>query len=204
MYHGSRGWIGAPEIRASKALRAERGPGINATTHYERAKQYAKGGGSVRRITFSPRLLLENACLSLNDAISFAEATAPLSKQEDIIQRMTKRSSRVPAQGKVLLGTDTQHIPAEVLLTLFVNLDLSSGARGIALAKYLSSQGIDASFSVESGNEYWGIIFNPECIVSYGIYQVDKSTRIEYELPSPYEQLARNASPTHTPEDPSP
>ncbi len=191
LWHGSRGWEGSPTIRPSRKSRAELGPGIYVTTHFETARKYAKGGGLVRRLVFNPRLTLENAALSLSDAADFVTSVITKSKQADVLERMLICAERNKLDNRVLLGSDPLKVHAEVLVNLCVNGDLAPGAKGQALAEFLTGQGIDCSFSRSHGNETWGVIFNPEIISSYKPVSARDVSMDDYELADPLEQLKR-------------
>lgn len=197
MWHGSRAWTGTPEVRGHKAGRAERGAGIYATTHLETAQKYAKGGGAVRKLVFTPSLLLERAALSLNDTISFVQEIVPRGMREDFIERLTDAASRHNLEGRKLVGSDGPHFMADSLVALFVNSDISHGKKGVALTEFLVSQGIDGSFMRESGNEYWAVIFNPLCIESHDIARGVSLADKDAELDSPYIQMTGNKTSKH-------
>ncbi|AXH60256.1 hypothetical protein [Pseudomonas amygdali] len=189
MWHGGRKWDGAPEIRPSKRGSAELGPGIYVSNFLERAVEYAKGGGCIREIVFSPRLILEQTALSLSDACDFVTSVIVKSKQGGVIEKMIECAGRHSLEGRLLLGTDKQHLHAESLVNLCVNGDLALGAKGQALAEFLVAQGVDCAFTHRSGNEFWGTIYNPKCIDSYEKRLASTVDLSQKELPSPLAQL---------------
>lgn len=190
LWHGSRKWVGCPEIQPSRKGRAEHGPGIYVTTHLETAQQYAKGGGAVRKIVLNPRLILEHAALSLSDACDFVTTVIAKSRQADVIDRLVGCASRHNLEDRILLGQDTQRFHAESLVALCVNGDLTPGAKGQALAEFLSGQGIDCSFSRRTGKEYWGVVFNPDVILGYEKVLAKDVPDFLQELPDPALQRA--------------
>lgn len=185
LWHGSKKWLGSPEIQPSRKGRTEHGPGIYVTTHLETAQQYAKGGGAVRKIVLNPRLILEQAALSLSDACDFVTTVIAKSKQAEVLDRLVGCASRHILDDRILLGQDTQRFHAESLVALCVNGDLTPGAKGQALAEFLSSQGIDCSFSRLSGREFWGVIFNPGVILEYEKVLAKDVPGFLHELPDP-------------------
>jgi hypothetical protein len=167
LWHGSRHWEGTPTIQGPKKGRGELGPGLYVTTHFARAQDYSKGGGVVRRIIFEPRYILEDMSLSLQDALEFTTSVVVKAKQGSIIERLIVNAQNHNHEDKVLLGSGTEHVHATSLVNMCINADATLGNKGVALAEFLASQGIDCSFMHKSGNEYWGVIFNPRCISSY-------------------------------------
>lgn len=189
MWHGGRKWDALPEIQGPRKGRAELGPGIYLSNHYETCRGFAKGGGVVRNIVMTPNLILEQAALSLSDACDFVTSVIVKSKQRDIIERMVELASRHRLEGRALLGSDNQRFHAESLVNLCVNGDLTLGAKGLALAEFLADQGIDCSFSHRSGKEYWGTIYNIGCINTFDVVPANKVEHSHYELPDPFAQI---------------
>ena len=76
-----------------------------------------------------------------------------------------------------------------VLNNLCVNSDQSHGDRGLALNRFLVEHGADASFDYASGNEAWGVIFNPACITSHQVIPASEMSGDAYWLPDPLQQI---------------
>jgi hypothetical protein len=189
LWHGSRRGDTQPTFHPPKKGQIDLGPGIYATTWIESAQEDAKGGGAVRKIIISPKLLLQDAALSLSDALDFVTNVVVKSKQQVIVERMMERANQVRLENRVLLGTDTQYIFAEMLLNLCVNNDVFQGSRGQALAEFFTGQGIDADFQrVRGREEYCGIIFNPKIILSHEKVSAADVSFDQRELPSPIRQ----------------
>jgi hypothetical protein len=121
----------------------------------------------VRRIIFEPRHILEDVSLSLQDALDFTTSVVVKAKQGRIIERLIENAQNHNHEEKVLLGAGTEHVHATSLVNMCINADATLGNKGVALAEFLTSQGIDCSFMHKSGNEHWGVIFNPQSISSY-------------------------------------
>lgn len=195
LWHGSRNWDGKAVIRPSKKGRAERGPGIYVTTHYETARDYAKGGGMARKLTLEPRLTLEQASLSLSDAADFVTSVISKSKQEDMLERFIRCAQTHRHENRVLLGNDNNRFHAETLINLCVNGDLATGKKGQALAEFLTEQGIDCSFSRAHGNETWGVIFNPKIIIANEPVSAKYVSLDDYVLPDPIKLVKEMCEP---------
>ncbi|MBB4861278.1 hypothetical protein HNP46_000089 [Pseudomonas nitritireducens] len=194
MWHGSRRWVGKPEIRKPAQGRAEHGPGIYTSNDYERALKYAQGGGVVRKVEFSPRLLLEDAAIPLESAVGFVRKHLKGEKRETVIADLIRIQERRinSLSGKTFCGKGDHFIIAEVLRNLLVNNDTCIGKTGVALADYFVSHGIDAAISHIQRDEYWAVIFNPACILSTTPVRQSEIHFSEYMLPSPIEPEPRS------------
>lgn len=174
MWHGSKQWSGPPEVRSPRKNRYEAGPGIYLTTSYERARKYSKGGGSTILVTLKPNIVFANKVqIPLVNALDFLKSTPRLKKRKEIatdLQANAARSAR-------------EWVSAEVLVNLFVNHEAGAGEAGIALARWLQTQGVDAMLHHESLLEDWIIVINPSIIISH--VKVDaKNVKMEdYNLP---------------------
>jgi len=151
LWHGSRRWDGAPEIREGRKRRSAHGPGIYLTTSLETAWRYAKGGGRLYLFELDDDLgLVDQRTISLQAILDFL-----------------RELRRVPGRKEIAAGVrrvaDSFHVDAvsaAILVNLMVNADALSGENGPSLAHFLSAHGIDAD-CVRQSNEDWIILFNP-------------------------------------------
>ncbi|WP_410951645.1 hypothetical protein [Pseudomonas sp. S1(2024)] len=188
-WHGSRRWEGEPRIHGPRKGRDGNGPGLHVTTWFDTAAEYAKQGGSVRRIVITPRLALQDTALSLSDAMDFVTTVITKSKQEEILERLMRRANNVQLHDRVLLGNDTHHVHAETLLVMCVNGNLALGSKGEALAEFYAGQGIDWAYERARGrDEFWGVIFNPKIIDSYDRVRAADIPLDQRDFPSPEQQ----------------
>lgn len=188
-WRGARRNEDEPRVIGPKKGHETFGPGIACTTWFETAQEFARGGGSVRKIVMTPRLVIENAALSLNDALDFVTTVFTKSKQEKVIDRLLQRANATNLNDRVLLGNDSYHIPAEMLMVMCINNDMATGAKGVALAEFYSHHGVDCSFQRAKGrDEYWGVIFNPAIIQSFEKVRASDIPLDQRNLPSPAEQ----------------
>lgn len=184
VWHGGNRWEGSPEIRPAKKERAEWGPGIYGSTHYQRARQYAKGGKVTSLVEFMPQTFLEDAVISHQEASQFVRSCAPVSKRADLlgyVDRYQNLDAANLAQG----------VPATVLVNLWVNNDMSHGKRGMDLNEFLVAHGVDASCSRTTGidgtPEFWTVIFNPKCIKRHEVVSASEVPLDLYWLKPPTE-----------------
>lgn len=156
MWHGSKRWDGAPEIRPPRAGRYEAGPGIYFTTNYMTARKYAKGGGTTFLGTLDRSMRLAGEVLiPLDTALRFVKDAPRMRHKAEIADDLRSNTARRQADS----------IMATILINLVVNYEAGSGASGVALARFLREQGVDASLEQQS-NEDWLVVNNPQVILS--------------------------------------
>jgi hypothetical protein len=161
MWHGSHRWEGPPEVRPAPVNALYHGPGIYMTTSPETAYGYAKGGGSLIRFVLDPSIrLAEDVFVKLEDALDFVR-TQPRLKKKAALQDDLERVAPRYAERRQKLA-----LPAEVLINLFVNYELGAGRQGPALARFLVSQGADATV-VTRGLDDWLVLMNTEKILGW-------------------------------------
>jgi hypothetical protein len=179
LYHGSRRWQGPPEVRAGRNGRMEHGPGIYLTTAYETARKYAKGGGLVLRFTIeAPLRWLEDAELSLPDALDFVAGLRGLRARAQIEEGLRRTAERMAPR----LGGGK--VPAATLVNLMVNHEALGGTAGPKAAEYLVRRGADASLANERNDEDWVVLFNPRKVISVEpVSAKDFDARPEWNLP---------------------
>jgi hypothetical protein len=193
IWHGSRRWTGAPEIRPAKAGRAEWGAGIYGTTRFSTTAKYTKGGGMTQLLTIQATHVMEKTCIPLDMAIDFLKRHVPKSKRASIIEDCVNNAERVKDRilndldcvGKS--SPDAVWLPATVLRNLMVNYDLSAGARGLEAAKFFADLGI--GISIDSGGshagEKWVVIFDPQLIVEWRAHTYESAKEVGHDLPDP-------------------
>lgn len=165
-YHGARAWNGPPEVQRGRKGRTEHGPGIYLTTSYATAAKYAKGGGTVKRVSVDTNLgWLDDVRIPLADTIAFVRDTPRMRKKAEIIADLKRNADRL---GVGVVG-------AYVLRNLAVNYDALVGDVAPAMAAFFVRHGADADVvetSSEGAQEDWLVLFNPAKIVSIDV--VDK------------------------------
>lgn len=193
IWHGSRRWDGAPEIRPAKEGRAEWGAGIYGTTHFETTAKYTKGGGKTQLLTIQATHVLEKTCFPVELAIDFIKRNVPKAKQSSLIEDCISISERM--KGSILTSRscigdarpDIAWFPADCLRNLMVNAGMSSGTRGVATAKFFADLGI--GISIDGGGshfgEKWIVVYDPQLIVSWKAHTYESAKEIGHELPAP-------------------
>jgi len=179
MYHGGKRWSRIPsEILGSKQGRYEAGVGIYFTNDYNTARRYAKGSRVVHAVDIDKNFTeIGDVKLPLSDIIGFLKGLGGLKHREDIINSIIKNAERMK----------TDYITADVLNNLVVNYEAGAGNVGIKIANYLVSKGVDAKFELQSGDEFWLVIFNPNIIKGVSVIDASKVTSdFEFTLPNPY------------------
>lgn len=193
-WHGStsNSWDPHEPIRPSKKGRAEHGPGIYLTSSYQTARGYAKGGGSVMRVTLSPSLgWIEDASVSISDAKALISSLARLGKKR---QFLFDDVDRIAHRMAPRLGGDK--IPAQSLVNILVNSDALIGPNSPAVASFLVGRGIDAELtspplgSYGGSREQWLVLYNPKKIIRATPVSSKDVAISDYDLPG----VAKRAS----------
>lgn len=200
VWHGSRRWTGEPEIRAAKSGRAEWGAGIYASTHFETARKYSKGGGKVQLLTIRESNRLEDIAIPLDVAKSFVRDKLPRrlrsELEESLDENYERMAEKIQDNLKCIAGdADTKKwVPAEVLRNLCVNYDMTSGVRGLELSRFFSDLGIGYSFDRggSGSKEFWIVIFDPSLVSESKGFTYEEALPVGHELKSPLEQLTGN------------
>lgn len=160
LWHGAHNWQGPPQVRGARKGHAEAGPGLYLTTSYQTARKYARGGGATLRVTLDADLgWLEDATLSLADAVAFVQALRRCGQRTALVRDLRAYAVRLAPR----LGGDTIH--ASALVNLAVNADAAHGDNGVLLAGFLVEHGIDASLHLATSTEDWVVVFNPKKIL---------------------------------------
>lgn len=174
LWHGGLKWEGAPEIRPPKKGRYECGPGIYLTTHYLRARNYAKGGKVVTRVCLADAIRwLEDAHQPLDIVVEFVNSLSGLKQRKALLDALHAVAERK--------GTPT--IPLSSLVNLCINMELLSGKLGPKMAEWLVEQGVDASCHRPYGEEYWVVVFNPRIIKKHRVASARDVPVSDYVLP---------------------
>ncbi|WP_087864724.1 hypothetical protein [Comamonas thiooxydans] len=171
LWHGGTRWESKPEIKPVKPGRYEAGPGIYLTSSYERARSYAKGGKVTTLVTLiekSKIRWLESAKVRRQEILKFLYDTPRLRQRDQIVDYFDKLEGDL--------------VPASYLVNLCVNYDALTGANGPLLAKWLVSQGIDASLHSPKTGESWVIVFNPEIIKLHTVVPAKMVNLSQYDL----------------------
>lgn len=151
MYHGGRGLeYTYREMLGNKSKQTEYGPGLYLTNNFETAQKYAKGGGSVYRVTFKRGRDIANATLDLDTVMDFVKRTKFANRKKLIADLESRKVLR-----------------AETFLILLVNGDCLTPSTSILTRQFFVDSGIDLSIIQGFGanrSEVIAVIFNPEII----------------------------------------
>lgn len=173
MWHGSRRWDGAPEIKPPRAGRYEAGPGIYFTTNYMTARRYAKGGGATFLATLDQSMrLADEVLIPLDTALQFVKDAPRMRHKAEIATDIRNNTAR----------RQTDSVAATILINLVVNYEAGAGASGVAVARFLREQGVDASLERQS-NEDWLVVTNPKVILSMRRMPAQEVSPDLYHLP---------------------
>ncbi len=155
LWHGGRGLqFNHMEMLPAKKGRWEYGPGLYLTTHYDRARDYAKGGGTVYKVIVEKGTELSQVDVELTDAIDFVNRYVIGKHRKDIINDLKNNFNR---SGILKLA---------ILINLCINYDALSSKNTVDLRKFIIEKGADYEISKGYGgrSETIVIVFNPSVI----------------------------------------
>lgn len=173
LWHGSRRWGGAPEVRRSPKGRAEHGPGIYMTTNLETAWKYAKGGGRLYLFELKDDVrFISGAKIPLHEMLAFVVDLGRVPKRAQVVSDLRRQENRFPRD----------LVPASILVNVLVNADALSGDNGPLLAKFLTDHGIDGDCIKQSGED-WVVLWNPQKVLRYDARSRSEIPVDLYDLP---------------------
>lgn len=168
LWHGGRNLQSDyQEIRAHKNGRWEHGPGIYLTDHRDTAAKYAKGGGSVFRvtITFDPTKGLDDVAIDIDDAIEFIKRNAIARLRSQIIADLRNSFDRRGV------------LRASVVVNLCLNWDALAPAKTEALRRFLIDQGVEYTKVDRFGgrDETLYVVVNPKIIQKVEVIRANEA-----------------------------
>jgi hypothetical protein len=160
LYHGGRGLeYSYNELRPNKKGTWEHGPGLYLTDRLRTARDYAKGGGRVYKVTVELGTNIDDVSISLPEAVDFVKRYCVKTKQAEIIRDLDYNLQIV---GK---------LRAEVLVNLIINYEAIQLPKTIILRKFLIEHGVDyeivKNYGGDGENVY--VVINPRIIKSVEI-----------------------------------
>lgn len=174
-YHGAQRWEGPPTIVTHRKGHAEHGPGLYLTTNWETANRYAKGGGSVYRVSLLPEVRwAEDVKISADEARAFVRSLPRLRGREAILESLGRVEQRSGPRMRL-----------QWLVNMFVNQGASAGQHGPSLAAFLTERGADASLISHSVDEDWVVVFNPQIVCNVRRLERGQTSRqgFAFDLP---------------------
>jgi hypothetical protein len=152
-WHGSHRWQNPPEIRSPRAGCYEHGCGIYLTNIWDTAAKYAKGGGSILKITLEVEDNY-NDHVSLEEAVDFIKTCPALKQRSSMISYLTQNQRT--------------SISAIAVNNLCVNAKALTTESARHVARWLTEHGTPYSIShikiMDGIHEEWMVIFDPSII----------------------------------------
>ena len=179
MYHGGKRWSRIPsELYSHKQGRYECGVGIYLTNDYNTARKYAKGSRVVHLVEVDKNFKeLGDIKIPLTEILDFVKNLSGLRHKSEIITSLTNNAARM----------NTDYVRGDILNNLIVNYEAGAGNVGIKISNYFVSRGADAKFELQSGDEYWLVVFNPNIIKKVTVVDASKvNGDFPFILPNPY------------------
>jgi hypothetical protein len=135
LWHGGRDLeYSFQKIIPSKSKRWEFGPGLYVTTHYETARKYAKGGGSVYKVEFDLGTNIKDINVPIDIVSNFVNSYVIGKHKKPILEDLHNNMKKRDTIG---------FVNAEVILNLMINYDAVSSKNTVALNKFLVDLGAD-------------------------------------------------------------
>jgi len=162
LWHGGRDLeFNYRDPKPSSKGRWEHGPGLYLTTHYETARDYAKGGGKTYKVDFELGINIQNVMIPLEQALLFIYDNATKKKQKTIIEDIHENMKRMNLIDKV---------EANVFLNLLFNYDAIVGSKTLKLNRFLVENGVD-----------YGVVnrFKGRDETVFVIYNLDKIKKVK-------------------------
>jgi len=128
-WHGGR-LDGYEDSIKHKKGKYEYGPGLYATTHYDTARKYSKGGKKLYLLEIEKGNELSKSKIQLDHAQDFINSYAIKSKREDVLQRVEKYNKG-------------NYVPALNFVTILLNEEALKPAKMNTLREFLVSNNID-------------------------------------------------------------
>lgn len=160
LWHGGRDLeFSYKEFGNTRKNRWEHGPGLYLTTHYDRARNYAKGGGKTYLVTVEEGNNIDNVLIDISLVNEFVANNIIKSKQKSILDDLYENMNRT---------NTTPSIHANVLVNLIINLEAISNTKTKKLNQFLVENNVDYGIV----NRYSGreenvmVIFNNKKIKS--------------------------------------
>lgn len=188
LWHGGRNLeSNYKEFGGTTKGRWEHGPGLYLTTHYERARDYAKGGGKTYLVTVEEGNNIEKTLIDITLVNDFVNRHVIKSKQARILEDLYDNMNR--------LHTSPQ-IYANILVNLIINDDAMQNTKTHYLNRFLVENGVDYGIVNRFGgrDETVLVVYNFDKIKkvkNISAKEVDLST---FEKPFSFSEITKKLS----------
>jgi len=155
-----------------KTGRWEFGPGLYLTTHWETARKYSKGSRKLYRITIQSGNDAASTQIAYEEAVKFVKETVGRAKQKEVLERLSKYSSR---------------LSADTFINIIINNDAIKSSNSGVLRSFLVQNGVDYSIQDNAfgWNERMVVLFNMGKIIKKEV--IRGSDPIDtYDLPKEF------------------
>jgi hypothetical protein len=175
LWHGGRDLqYSYGEFRSHKSGTWEHGPGLYLTTHMETAARYAKGGGSLYKVTVTLGTPLRDIKVTEEQAAKFIQTFIASNKRKDIKNDVERGFARFKDGS----------LPLENLMNLGINYEAIRPGMTGELRQYMAEMGADYTVV----NRYGGrdetvlVVINPKIIKKVVPVKSKDVTSDEYQL----------------------
>lgn len=177
LWHGGRDLeYNYRTFQSSRKGKWEHGPGIYLTTHYERASNYAKGGGKTYLVEFSEGNNIDDIKLSLSSVYEFVNKYVIKKKSKEVIDCIKNNAQRT---------SNDDSIKASYFLNIMINFDAISPSKTHYLNEFLVEHKADYGIVNNFGGrpETVFIIFNNKLIQKVKSVPAKEVALTQWEIP---------------------
>lgn len=177
LWHGGRDLeYSRKEFQGANKNRWEHGPGLYLTTHYETARDYAKGGGKTYLIEVAEGNFIHETQIAIELVNDFVSRYVIGKKQKELLECIYDNMHR---------KNSTTHINAENFLNLVFNLQAIQTPKTRELNSFLVEQGVDYGWvsNFKGRNETVLVVYNFEQIKKISPVIAKNVDLTQYELP---------------------
>lgn len=186
LWHGGRDLeYNYTEQQASKKNRWNHGPGLYLTTHYDTARQYAKGGGKVYQVEVEKGNSIKEINIDISLINDFVSRYVIRNKQKILLEDLYYNMKRL---------NSTPLINAEVVLNLIFNLEAITSTNTPQLAQFFVDNGVDYGLvnRFKGRDETLLVIYNKNKIKKVKTVFAKDLDMKQYELSFQFEQKNHN------------
>lgn len=188
LWHGGRNLeSNYKEFGGTTKGRWEYGPGLYLTTHYERARDYAKGGGKTYLVTVEEGNTIEKTLIDITLVNEFVSRHVIKSKQKRILEDLYDNMNRLNTSPKIY---------ANILLNLIINDEAMQNTKTHHLNRFLVENGVDYGIVERFGGR------DETVLVVYNFNKIKKVNNIAakdvelciFEKPFSFYEIAKKPS----------
>lgn len=166
-----------------KKGRAEYGPGLYLTTHYDTAQKYSKGSRKFYQVVVEKGNNISDIQIPLDDVKEFVNRHTIKNKRKEVLNHILEVADK---RGKTINNEMT--VNAETVATLIINYDAIKPSNMEALRQFLLEHNVDYQIVTNPfgwGDQWMIVLYNMKKVVSKK--QILPKDKIEvFDLPTKF------------------